>query len=40
MADRLDGEPGMMLTLAEGIEKAQEERLDISAYAAAPVQVK
>jgi len=28
-----------MLTLAEGIEKAQEERLDVSAYATAPAQV-
>lgn len=38
--ERPDGELGTMLTLAEGIEKAQEERLDVSAYATAPAQVK
>lgn len=32
-------EPGMMMRLANGIEKAQEERLDVSAYATAPRQV-
>ncbi|CAN0066224.1 unnamed protein product, partial [Pylaiella littoralis] len=32
------GEPGMMMRLANGIEKAQEERLDVTAYATAPPQ--
>lgn len=39
MGERTDGELDMMLTLADGIEKAQEERLDVSAYATAPAQV-
>lgn len=33
------GEPGMMMRLAEGMSKAQEDRLDIPAYSTAPPQV-
>lgn len=32
-------EPGMMMRLADGTEKAQKERLDVSAYATTPQQV-
>lgn len=37
--EQCSGEPGVMMRLANGIEKAQEERLDVSAYATAPPQV-
>lgn len=33
------GEPGMMMRLAEGMSKAQEDRLDIPAFSSAPPQV-
>ncbi|CAM9184202.1 unnamed protein product, partial [Hapterophycus canaliculatus] len=34
------GEPGMMMRLADGVAKAQEERLDVSAHASAPPQAR